>query len=191
VDETMMLVSSDGLVEKKKGVVKDFLPELKRIHPRGRTRRIAPLSDNSEFLFLGLTRLRHPAIPFEDHTFVDDHGRGFYVAEDLSGRMDFDSLACNNIPAYFSADNDMIHINVGFNMSRFPDDEGPFRIDLSFETAVDPDGSCERKFAFELRVAPQKRIDLISFFHWIPPVSARRFNSTKAIFLQEFSLTGT
>ena len=96
----------------------------------------------------------HPAVPFKDHTLIDDENGRLDVTDHPSWSMDFDFSAGDYIPADLATDNNVRGFDIRFNDRRLSNDEGPFARDLTLETTVNPDGATEGQPSREFRIVP-------------------------------------
>ena len=94
----------------------------------------------------------HPAVPFEDHAFIDDEDGCLNIADNPPRCVNFDLSACHDITADLATDDNMRDLDIGFDDGRLSNDEGPFGRNLTPEMTVDSDGSAEGQLPCEFRI---------------------------------------
>src|SRR5882672_11339311 len=122
--------------------------------------------DFAVFFGAGGVRAAHRALPFEDHTFVDDDARRGDVAEHLAGRADLETLARRDVPGHLAVHHDRGTVDLRVDDRALADRERILCGDFPLDVPLDPHRTLEHELAgdpaslAEERARPTRLLDL-------------------------------
>src|SRR5690348_12419506 len=93
--------------------------------------------------------MSHLTTSFKNHPFVHTQARSQNIASKNGWAVNFDPVFGFEAPIDFSADNDRSSINLGIDLSPFPDDKSIRGINLSPERPSNSHRTMEAEFSFK------------------------------------------